>query len=254
MSGSGPDLGSDAMALLEAPRVAVLGNEPTYSYEFGAVWHYFEQTLEYPLDVYDAEEMGSLPLSDYNVLVLPEGSYDFEEGDLSKITEWVRRGGKLIAIGDALNALAGRSGFSLKRKESEDKDEPKGDSIPVNDREPYAGQDRRFISWINPGAIFKVNMDATHPLAAGLTDTYYSLKTNTLAFAPLEDGWSVGLLDDKPEINGFVGYRAKEQLRNTLVFGVQDMGQGSVVYLVDNPLFRGFWENGKLLFGNALFF
>jgi len=254
MSASGPDLGSDAMALLEAPRVAVLGNEPTYANDFGAVWHYFEQTLEYPADVYDAEDVGRLPLSDYNVLVLPEGSYDFSDGDLGKITEWVRRGGKLIAIGDALNALAGQSGFALKQKETEEKDKPEGESIPVNDREPYAGQDRRYISWINPGAIFKVSMDASHPLANGLGNTYYSLKTSTLAFAPLEDGWSVGLLDDKPEINGFVGYHAKEQLRNTLVFGVQDMGRGSVVYLVDNPLFRGFWENGKLLFGNALFF
>ena len=26
-----------------------------------------------------------------------------------------------------------------------------------------------------------------------------------------------------------------------------------VVYMVDNPLFRGFWENGNFLFGNAVF-
>jgi len=27
-----------------------------------------------------------------------------------------------------------------------------------------------------------------------------------------------------------------------------------VIYMVDNPLFRGFWETGKLLMVNALFF
>jgi len=26
-----------------------------------------------------------------------------------------------------------------------------------------------------------------------------------------------------------------------------------VVYMADNPLFRGFWENGKLFFANAIF-
>ena len=26
-----------------------------------------------------------------------------------------------------------------------------------------------------------------------------------------------------------------------------------VVYLVDDPLFRSFWQNGKLLFSNAVF-
>jgi len=31
------------------------------------------------------------------------------------------------------------------------------------------------------------------------------------------------------------------------------MGRGNVVYLADNPLFRAFWHNGKLLFGNAVF-
>jgi hypothetical protein len=31
------------------------------------------------------------------------------------------------------------------------------------------------------------------------------------------------------------------------------MGRGSVVYMVDDPLFRSFWENGKLLFSNAVF-
>jgi hypothetical protein len=31
------------------------------------------------------------------------------------------------------------------------------------------------------------------------------------------------------------------------------MGAGSVVVLADNPMFRQFWENGKLLFCNAVF-
>ena len=35
--------------------------------------------------------------------------------------------------------------------------------------------------------------------------------------------------------------------------GVQELGRGSVVYLADDPLFRGFWYNGKLLFSNAVF-
>ena len=37
------------------------------------------------------------------------------------------------------------------------------------------------------------------------------------------------------------------------VIGTQDLGRGQVVYLASDPLFRGFWQNGKLLFGNAVF-
>jgi hypothetical protein len=32
------------------------------------------------------------------------------------------------------------------------------------------------------------------------------------------------------------------------------MGSGSFIYMVDNPLFRGFWENGKLFLVNSIFF
>ena len=49
------------------------------------------------------------------------------------------------------------------------------------------------------------------------------------------------------------GPKAVDKLDDSLVFGVESKGRGEIVYMVDNPLFRGFWENGKLLFSNAVF-
>ena len=40
---------------------------------------------------------------------------------------------------------------------------------------------------------------------------------------------------------------------DAVVFAEENMGRGSVIYMVDNPLFRSFWQNGKLFFANALF-
>ncbi len=54
-------------------------------------------------------------------------------------------------------------------------------------------------------------------------------------------------------VSGFAGSNTISKMENTLVFGVEQQGRGSVVYLVDNPLFRGFWQGGKLFFVNALF-
>jgi len=45
-----------------------------------------------------------------------------------------------------------------------------------------------------------------------------------------------------------------ENRANSLVFGVQPVGGGQVVYLTDNPLFRSFWQAGKLFVCNSLFF
>lgn len=119
---------------------------------------------------------------------------------------------------------------------------------------PYGNRLRRHLSSTISGAIFRVTLDTTHPLAFGYDSTYASLKLNSTAFAYLKNGWNVGVAKQNAYIAGFVGYKVKKKLKNSLVFGVQNMGSGAVIYMVDNPLFRAFWYNGKLLFGNAVFF
>ncbi len=72
-------------------------------------------------------------------------------------------------------------------------------------------------------------------------------------FDLLKEGWNVGYLKADNYVAGFVGKNAKDKLKTTLSLGVQSLGRGTVVYLADDPLFRGFWYGGKLLFGNAVF-
>ena len=70
----------------------------------------------------------------------------------------------------------------------------------------------------------------------------------------LDNGSAVYLSEgDNEPISGFAGSEAKKKIAETLIFGTEEMGRGQVIYMVDNPLFRGFWENGKLFFANALF-
>lgn len=246
---NGPDLGSGSMMLLESPRVAMIAGEGTFSNETGQVWHYFEQRLDYPIHIYYPDDLKSWTGDDIDVLILPEGYYQINDDTAEKIGTWVRSGGKLIAIGAALSGFVDKSGFGLSYKSATSNNEP---SAPHQDHS-YGGAERRSIADAIPGAIFSVNMDTSHPLAFGLEDTYFSLKTSTSAYAPLSSGWNVGAIDDDPMINGFVGSNAKEKMKNTLVYGVKRHGGGQLVYLVDNPLYRGFWENGVFLFSNALF-
>jgi hypothetical protein len=69
----------------------------------------------------------------------------------------------------------------------------------------------------------------------------------------LKDGWNVGVFKKDNYVSGFAGAKVKAQLKDGLLFGVKEAGSGSVVLLADNPLFRQFWEGGKLLFCNAVF-
>ncbi len=244
----GHDFGSSFVQILKAPKVLALSGEGISYYTFGQVWHYFEQVLNYPLGVVDAEQVGNVDLEDYNVLILPEGWYPkLDTAAAEKIQSWVRDGGKVIAIGSAVGKLAGKEGFSIKRKSGNSA------SSPVAYVGCYAAQERKSISNQIPGAVYETTFDNTHPLGFGIGDKYFSLKTSGSAYAYLDKGWNVGFIENDPMYAGFVGSNVQQRLEKSLTFGVQNMGGGQVVYMVDNPLFRGFWKQGLFLMGNAIF-
>lgn len=256
---SGKDLGSSDVNFLKAPRIALLGGDQTSSLGFGEVWHYFERQLNYPVTVIGTDYFNTIQLHQYDVLIVPPGNYHlFDEAQLNRISEWVDAGGRLILTAQALNSFADKKGFSLKKfatdeakKEAEKVAEQlKKENVLVR----YEDSERKNLSSSIFGAIYKTTLDTSHPLAFGLGNTYYSLKTTTLRFDYLQNGWNVGTLRGKVKpLIGFAGIKANQSMENSLVFGVEDKGKGKVVYFVDNPMFRSFWENGKMLFSNAVF-
>ncbi len=54
-------------------------------------------------------------------------------------------------------------------------------------------------------------------------------------------------------LSGFSGHFVRDKAPGSVVAASREIGEGQVVLFVDNPLFRGQWHNGKLLFSNALF-
>ncbi len=246
-SDNGADMGSDKMKLLNQPKVAVLSGKKTNPSSFGFVWSYFEQDLNYPISIFKTGLM-SIDLDAYNVLIIPEGKFYFSFKEREKMKSWVQAGGQLIVIGLANREFAGQEGFDLKKKESDTQEKEEAASLLA-----YDAHERKALQDANPGAIFKVKLDTSHPLAYGLLKDYFSLKVNTLSYPYLSEEGNVGVLTDDLEIIGFVGHSAKERFQNTLSFGCQKKGSGNIIYLMDDPLFRCFWKNGKFLFSNAVF-
>jgi len=246
---NGADLGSSAYVLIEMPKVAVVGGEGTSSYSFGQVWWYFEQELNYPLTVLNMDDLAYADLDDYNLLVMPEGRYRFSESFGNQLNDWINDGGRVIAIGYANRYLEGESGFALERGSNGG-----GEEDSTSPTEAYSEQSRKSISNEIPGAIFKARVDNTHPLGFGFPDYYFTLKTSSSTYPYQEDAWNVVTIDDTDFVKGFAGVYAKKAQQQSIVAAVQRKGRGAVTYLVDNPLYRGFWEQGKFLFSNAVFF
>ena len=101
--------------------------------------------------------------------------------------------------------------------------------------------------------MYNVTFDRTHPISFGLKQDYYTLVRDAYDVELLKDGWNVGYLGEKGYVAGFVGQKMTSKLKNTLIFGAQEMGRGQVIYMLDDPLFRGMLYDGKILFANAIF-
>ena len=247
---SGSDFGSGNVAPLTAPRVVIMAGPGVSPLAFGEVWHFFEQQIHYPVSVVEGENFSRLPWNEIDVLILPTGNYGkvLTESALTQLKEWIRNGGKLIAMEEANGALANKPDFDLKRKSKDNPTKEKESPLKL-----YANRERESASDDTPGSVYQVKLDPSHPLAFGYTGDYYGLVRSTYNFEYLPEGWNVGYLEGDSYRAGFAGVNAKEKLKNTLIYGVQEMGQGQIIYLADNPVFRGFWYNGKLLFGNAVF-
>lgn len=247
----GYDFGSGKVRSFKAPKVALLTGEGVGSDGAGQVWSFFEEQIDYPITLINANDAGRVNWNDYNVLILPGGFYRFlnDKSTLEPFKDWIRNGGRVVALESAVAQLA-NAGFGIQPKKDEDGSK---DTSEYGDLKKFEDAERDYISGSMPGSILKVDLDNTHPLAFGYPDYYYTLKLDASMYEFMKNGWNVGVIKKNSQVSGFVGSRLKQKLKDALLFGVENMGRGTVTYIADDILFRNFWENGKLMFCNAVF-
>ena len=255
----GNDFGSDKVHPFKAPKVALLTGEGVGSQGAGEIWHFFEQQIDYPITLINLTDFNRANLNEFDVLIMPDGNYTFltDKSAVEKFKGWINKGGKVVALEGAVAAFS-KAEFGIKLKKTDeadkvDKKEDKKDKNSYDLLKKFEDRDRDFIPNTTPGSIYKVEMDNTHPLAYGFPDYYFTLKMDNNVFEFIKEGWNVGVIKKDNQVAGFVGSKLKEKLQDGLIFGVEQMGNGSIIYLTDDVMFRNFWENGKLLLCNAVF-
>jgi hypothetical protein len=237
----GIDLGSSSVKKIPNHSIGLLAGEDASSLNVGEIWHFFERQMGRSIHLVFTDDLEEA-LPKLTVLFVPEGGISLSEN--AKVKEWIQNGGKLIVLGYAIYDFAGKDGFELSSSEN------KNDSIkkPVS----FSKQERDQISNAITGAIFECEFDATNPLAYGY-DRYYTLRQGA-DHLNIQSSNVFHLKKDAKALNGFVGARVKQQQSEASIAGFQSYGNGAIIYFIDNPLFRGFWENGKLMVANAVFF
>jgi hypothetical protein len=249
----GFDFGSSKVHSFKAPKVALLTGEGVNSEAAGEVWYFFEQQIDYPVTLINATDANRINWSDFDVVIMPSGNYRFlnDKSAAESFKDWIRKGGRVVALENAVTQLA-NADFGIKFKKTDTGE--KKDTDTYNDIKVYEDRDRDPLTASIPGSILKVDLDNTHPLAFGYPGYYYTLKMDDRIYDFMKDGgWNVGVIKKESQVAGFIGSKLKSKLKDGLLFGVEDMGKGTVTYLADDLLFRNFWENGKLMFCNAVF-
>src|SRR5690606_18424019 len=160
------DFGSQYVHLIKNKKVAMLQGAGTSSLNYGALWHFFETQLKYPITSINTESVGRVKWSEYDVLILPEGNYNsiLNDDNFKILEDWVSQGGNLIAIGNAVVLFEGKKGFDLNKNASENEEE-KEDEASDKNLIPYAEREMESTKDMITGSIFKVKLDNTHPLA-----------------------------------------------------------------------------------------
>lgn len=259
---SGIDLASRDSEPVGRPEVALMVDSPFSSYTAGQIWFLFDQWTEFSINRIRSDRLSSLDLDEYDVLVLPGawGGYSsvLDSTALDRLKGWVRQGGTLVATEDAAGFMSKEeSGFaSVEMIKEEDSEEDNADeTIKPAAYTPYAAlEDSAGLKRI-PGSAFKGHIDNTNPLAFGVPDKLYSLKFSDEALKPSTDWQVVGYYDKDPESVLASGYASQENQRKAAgnaFAGVQNMGSGKVVFLLDNTQYRMFWVGPARMMQNAV--
>lgn len=242
----GPDLGSGAFRLLEKPKIIMLTGSGMSSSYTGQIWFLLDTRFSIPVTLADNDRFGSIDLSGYNTLILtgrPDKSAE------EKLKDWIRGGGKIIALGSA-NAYLRSAGIidysEVEADKSEKEDEP---AI-----KPYADRRRDYAGQSIPGSIFEAQLDLTHPLAYGYSSsTIPVFKRSTEFIAPSKNPYvNPVYFTEDPLMSGFINDENLEMLKGSVSVMTHSYGRGGVISFFDDPTFRAYFAGLHKLFMNAI--
>jgi hypothetical protein len=248
---TGKDLGSQYSPVNKRPVVALAGGEGT-SQAFGELWFFLERELEYPVTVIECPELKDADLSGYDVLILPGGKLTDAK---DKIMAYVSGGSKVVAMDSALALFKAEKTTALfKGYEAREAEEKKSHATAAGDTsllKRFEDQRRIMATERSAEAIFKVQLDETHPYAFGMGKEWFIMKRSE-GLPLLEKGSNIGYITGNKPVAGFAGYKFNAKVKNTNVIAAETIGKGTVVYISDDPYFRAYWKSGRVLLGNII--
>lgn len=245
----GANLGSTFMAPLKTPNVALLVDGGVDSGEAGEIWHLLDQRMKMPVTLLPLDAVSGANLSRYNVILMADGNYGrLGQAGATAIKNWVSQGNTLVAKGGALRWLAQNEigNFTFRTVDNAEKGLQKN----YADFENATGSKQTF------GAIFKANLDTTHPIGYGYSEKeIYTFRNDNFFLEPSANPYANPLVyTANPLASGYLHPSNLPGVKESAVIRVAGQGRGRIIGFADNPNFRAFWFGTNKLFMNSIFF
>jgi len=250
-NGMGINLGSRSLITLKQPKVLLWVGDGISPYEAGEVWHLMDTRVEMPISKIALNNFNKVNLSDFNTMILVSGSYyQLDERKRDKIKAWVADGNTLITSRAASSWVIRKEIVNEKLLKFPKEENASTERMNYTDANENYGKSRVG------GAIFKVDLDITHPIGYGYTNRKLPVYRNSAVWLlPSKTPYStVAKYTKASHIDGYISKENYKKLSKTASIVVSAIGRGRVVLFADNPNFRGAWYGTNKLFLNAIFF
>jgi hypothetical protein len=245
----GANLGSTFMTPLKTPQIALLVDGGVDSGEAGEIWHLLDQRMEMPVTLLPVGSVSYANLDRYNVILMTDGNYNsLGKMGAEKLKEWTSKGGTLVAKGGALRFLSQNEigNFTFRTVDNAEKGVQKS----------YAKFENATGAKGTFGAIFKANLDTTHPIGYGYTEKeIYTFRNDNFFMEVSPNPYANPLVyTADPLASGYLHPSNLPGIQNGSVIRISGLGRGRIIGFADNPNFRAFWFGTNKLFMNSIFF
>jgi hypothetical protein len=266
----GPNLGSEAFVRLTLPKVAMAWDDGVSQLSAGAMRYVLEQRLGLPVVPIRTNRFARADLSDYDVVLVPEGSPQstLGEGGIANLRSFVERGGVLVAVGGSLRAFSGgekpllavQREAALGRSAESSKDGSsglaKGREIASEAEYRSTIADQEALPDTLPGALLNTVSDTEHFLSAGYDSGAVVLASGSQIFTPLDRSKGINVMRfagaDNLIESGYVWAENRRQLAFKPFLMAQPSGRGLTIGFAHDPSTRAYLDGLDLLIANAV--
>lgn len=266
---SGPNLGSAHFVRLTLPRVALAWSDGVDQLSAGSLRYVLEQRLGLPITPIRTNRLARADLTDYDVVLVPEGSPGAVLGDAGQrsLRAFVQRGGVLVAVGESLSAFTGGDSplLAIKREgalgRKSDAKDAKGDLAEAQEITGDAAyrdaiKDKAALPDTLPGALLNVVAEPDDFLSAGYDQGGVVLATGADIWTPLDRAKGTNALRFASAsdliASGYVWNENRRQLAYKPYLVGQRQGRGMVIGFAHDPSTRAYLEGLDLALANAV--